>query len=148
MLGCYSQPRRLPHKEPTVYTTALCYRHENCHANDGSVFKLQASIQKNHWVHVLVMKAGVCRGPLRAFVQSSSQDGEQVVPNLTTEDRRRILHAADDLLADDVNPTPTAVGIRMGAPAVDPESLRAVLRWRQNFGKSTRLGFRGLGFRV
>ncbi|CAE7298547.1 unnamed protein product, partial [Symbiodinium sp. KB8] len=121
--------------------------HENCHANDGSVFKLQASIQKNHWVHVLVMKAGVCRGPLRAFVQSSSQDGEQVVPNLTTEDRRRILHAADDLLADDVNPTPTAVGIRMGAPAVDPESLRAVLRWRQNFGKSTRLGFRAQEFR-
>ena len=114
MLGCYSQPRRLPHKEPTVYTTALCYRHENCHANDGSVFIFHASIQKNHWVHVLLMKAGVCRGPLRAFRQSSSQDGEQVVPNLTTEDRRRILHAADDLLADDANPHPRPLGYAWG----------------------------------
>ena len=86
------------------------------------------------------MKARFCSGPLRAFHQSSSQDGEQVVLSLTTEDRRRILQAADDLLADDVSATPTAVGVarRMGASAVDPEALRAVLRWRrQKFGKST-----------
>ncbi|CAE7817857.1 unnamed protein product [Symbiodinium sp. CCMP2592] len=138
-LGSYSQPIRCPAAEPTFSCTARCFEHEFCHANQGSVFRFEGHIEKKHFYRLLVQKAGDCNGEVRKYRESASSSKELAV---STEDRRRIHAAADSLLQDYMQATPTAVIQRMGDPPVDAAHVRSVLRWRrEQYGNCT-AGFR------
>ena len=138
-IGAFSQPRKLPHAEPTYFTSAFCGKCDGCWSNAGKVYRFEASIQQGHFLRLVVSTAGACCGEPRVRRRSSgkSESGEAFA-GLSEQDRLRILAASDSLLAEGVNPTPMGVKIRMGEPAVDMEKLRAVLRWRkQEYGQST-----------
>ena len=139
-LGSYSQPVRCPAAEPTFSCTARCFEHELCHANQGSVFRFEGHIEQKHFYRLLVQKAGDCNGQVRNYRESATSSKELLA--VSTEDRRRIHAAADSLLQDYMQATPTAVIQRMGDPPVDAAHARSVLRWRREQHGSCTAAFR------
>ena len=83
-----------------------------------------------------MQKADDCNGQVRNYRESATSSKE--LPAVLTEDRRRIHAAADSLLQDYMQATPTAVIQRMGDAPVGAAHVRSVLRWRrEQYGSCT-----------